>query len=489
MPEINFIPQFDNTTEKQFSQLDLKNMYLTSLGPQPVATEAGTTTRSKSYLVSSPGLSLYHDFSGDSVRALYAFRGSWYAVVDATFYHVSSNGTVTNRGTLLTSQGLVSIIAGSAGETSAMMITDGTAAYTYNISTFVFAQITDIDFPVPAPGRLTYLNGYACFTTEDTNSLHVMDLNDFASYTAGMQTGFTDSGYLMEGCEACNGELYVFTGNRCGVYVNTGTFTFPFELRTNVLIGIGLTSKHTLTSANNGLIWLGTNEYGAIGIYTLDGYTPKLLSSESFNTLVKTYDYRNAFAYIFSERGHYFYHITFPANQVSFRLDLKNGLMHKVTGRTAQGTAGRHISNCYISYGSADASTASINLIGDYTSGKVYQMSQSFYDDAGLAIEREVTTIPIDSELERLPITRIVLDMEVGTGLTTGQGEDPQIMFSQSRDGGRTFSAERFKSIGKKGKYETFVTFDRLGIGRRRVFKFRCTDPVQLSLFRLLGRY
>ncbi len=74
------------------------------------------------------------------------------------------------------------------------------------------------------------------------------------------------------------------------------------------------------------------------------------------------------------------------------------------------------------------------------------------------------------------------LDMEVGLGLATGQGSDPQVMMRWSDDGGKTWSNEYMRSAGKQGEYKKRIIWRRLGRGRDRIFEFVVSDPIAFSI-------
>ena len=65
-------------------------------------------------------------------------------------------------------------------------------------------------------------------------------------------------------------------------------------------------------------------------------------------------------------------------------------------------------------------------------------------------------------------------------------GSNPQVMLRFSNDGGRTWSAEKWRPAGKQGEYGKRVRWNRLGNGRRRVFEVVVTDPIQ---WRIVGAY
>lgn len=71
------------------------------------------------------------------------------------------------------------------------------------------------------------------------------------------------------------------------------------------------------------------------------------------------------------------------------------------------------------------------------------------------------------------------LDMEMGVGLATGQGSDPQVMLRYSDDGGHTWSNEKWRSAGKLGEYKRRAVWNALGRSRQRIYELVISDPVK----------
>jgi hypothetical protein len=71
---------------------------------------------------------------------------------------------------------------------------------------------------------------------------------------------------------------------------------------------------------------------------------------------------------------------------------------------------------------------------------------------------------------------------EQGVGLITGQGSDPQVMLQFSDDGGRTWSSERWRSLGRIGEYRTRTRWLRNGSARDRIYRYAMSDPVRRNL-------
>jgi hypothetical protein len=132
--------------------------------------------------------------------------------------------------------------------------------------------------------------------------------------------------------------------------------------------------------------------------------------------------------------------------------------------------------------------------------GKVYEMSPGFHDiplgggagaggaGAGwegvtsLAHRWERTAPVIHAEGKLIFHHSLELIMEVGVGIDSGQGSDPQVMIEWSNDAGRTWSSERWASMGKVGEYARRLIFRQLGQSRNRVYRLAGSDPVRTCL-------
>jgi hypothetical protein len=68
------------------------------------------------------------------------------------------------------------------------------------------------------------------------------------------------------------------------------------------------------------------------------------------------------------------------------------------------------------------------------------------------------------------------------TNFTVTAMGDPQAMLQWSNDGGYTYGAERWESMGKQGMYKTRMHWHSLGSARDRVFKLIITDAVRVRL-------
>ena len=64
----------------------------------------------------------------------------------------------------------------------------------------------------------------------------------------------------------------------------------------------------------------------------------------------------------------------------------------------------------------------------------------------------------------------------------TSMGCTDESLINRSDDGGRTWSNERWATLGRQGRYRTQLRWGRLGAARNRVFRLSMSDPVRTAL-------
>lgn len=104
------------------------------------------------------------------------------------------------------------------------------------------------------------------------------------------------------------------------------------------------------------------------------------------------------------------------------------------------------------------------------------------FEQVSYAIRRVRRAPYVTDEKKRTFHHRLRVDMETGIGLTSGQGDDPQVMLRYSDDGANTWGPERWTSAGKIGRYKARALWNCLGVSRQRVYEFVITDPVRVTI-------
>jgi hypothetical protein len=352
-------------------------------------------------------------------------------------------------------------------------------SYIYNEVTNVFAQITDPDFP----GAVTvgYLDGYFVFNEPDSQKVWVTSLLDGLSVDP---LDFASSEGSPDGLVALivdHREAWLFGTDSVEVWYDAGLADFPLTRIQGAFNEIGCVAAFSVAKLDNGLFWLGTDARGQGIVYRANGYTGQRVSTHAIEYAIAQYDdISDAVAYTYQQEGHAFYVLTFPTGNATWVFDVATQAWHERAGWD-NGEFTRHRSNCQCNFGGN-------TIVGDFENGNIYQMTLDVYDDYDEPQKwlRSWRALPSgQNNLKRTAHHSLQLNCESGTGLATGQGDDPQVMLRWSDDGGHTWSNEHWSPMGKIGAYYQRVFWRRLGMTlklRDRVYEVSGTDPVKVAI-------
>lgn len=449
-----------------FSSQTCINMY-------PIMTRQEDMTKYQTAFFATPGLETFVTLPGNSVRGTYATIDNLYAVCDNKFYQIDTNGVAVEKGTLGTSVGRVSLTSNF----TQIAVVDGTSTlYYYDINADTFNSVAIPDGY--STKRITFQQSYGIFALQDTATFQLTALSNFGSISS-LDRGTVSSSAAINNLvavESSHLELWLFGSVRTEVWRNAGTSPFPFEPIQGTFIEMGCAAPYSIETMDNTVIWLARDERGRSFVCRADGYRPTVITTEALHAEFETYtDIENAFSYSYTENGHTFYVLTFPADKKTWVYDTLTQLWHQRTSwDPINYRDNRHRSNCYAYFNNK-------HLVGDFDSGKIFRMSRSVYDDNGDPIYRERTFPTIsDNNLDYLTVDVLQLDVQSGVGLATGQGSDPQIMLQVQRDG--VWGNELWRSAGQVGERSRRVYWPRLGHARNWIFRISMSDPVPWTL-------
>lgn len=419
----------------------------------------------------TPGLELFLNLGANAIRGMWPVGVYAYVVCGPALYRVAADGTSMNVGLLLTSEGRVSMDDNGLQ----LMIVDNPNGYIYDLQAETFAQITDSDFPGAV--TVTFLDQRFVINQPDTGRFFVSDLADGTAWDAlNFATAESNPDNLVA-VIADAGQLVLLGSKTTELWGDSGSLDFPFARIGSSAVEWGLAARDSLCKFDDSLMFLRQNRLGQVQVCRLTGGSAQVVSTlevdHEFNSYEEVAD-ATAFAYLLG--GHAMYQINFPTADRSWLFDGSNGAWSRVGGDTT-----RHRADNHVVFGGR-------SLVGAYDSGRIYRLGAEYLTDDGDAIPREL----IGRHQSAGTFTRfaeIWMEMEAGTGLQTGQGSDPRVMLQVSRDGGKTWGTELWKTLGAIGQYRTRAAWLRLGQARDWVFKFRVTDPVKTVFVAAWGRF
>ncbi len=433
----------------------------------PIVSEVGTS-KSTTALRKCQGLQLYTTVSGGPIRgAISSTSGRAFVVSAENFAEINNDGSFTLHGTLNTQSARVCI----AENATQIMVVDGKDGWIFTKATNAWAQITDSDFPVSA--YVTYQDGYFIATKLDTQEFYISALLDGFTWDALDFTAVENSSDNLLAAISDNGNLWCFGNRTIEVYQNTGAASFPFQRIGGAIIQTGCEAPFTIQSFAGSIAWLGTDERGQGVVWVANGYTPVRISTAAIERkIAQVGNFTTAYSFVFHDKGHQFYCLQINGLDTTLCFDAQTQQWHERSYRNPDTNADElHRASCHFFYNKK-------HYVGDRVNGKVYELSEQFYDDDGDEMIWTRISPHIQNEKRIMKFSSFELDMEVGVGKQTGQGKEPQVFMQYSDDGGFTWSNELWLNIGPIGNYRRRVNWRRLGIARDRVWKVSGSDPV-----------
>ena len=296
-------------------------------------------------------------------------------------------------------------------------------------------------------------------------------MNDLTSYDALRIASAEESPDLLVRAFAFAGELWLFGEVSIEIWGGSATGDFPFVARRNSSIQRGCGAKRSVAQEDNTIFWLGDDRT----FYRANGYVPQRISTHAIERLLQGFaTISDAESFIYTQNGHKFLVTTFPTEKRTLVCDIETKRWHERRsfndGKENRWRASSH------------AFIYDKNIVGDFETGKIYELDLDTFTDDGTIIERIQTMPQVYNNDNRITHSSFKIDFDSGIGTVSGQGVNPQVMMDYSDDGGRTFGTERFRPIGKIGKFSQRAVFRKLGQARQRVYRTKVTDPVRANI-------
>lgn len=441
----------------------------------------------------TPGSSVELTLPTSPIRGWVVAKDILYVVAGSVLYSVDTGNTVTSRGTLSTSTGYVDLQDNGVQ----VLIVDGTYGYIYTIVAGSYYQaalnaagsfgiITDPNFP---DGATTCCFINTRFLVNKPNSLQeYMSCLD-GSGLAYDGTRWTDATFSLPfyiskenhsdfliASDVLNGAVVLWGQETIEFWQDVGSSPNPYSRINGATQTWGLAAVWSRAKLNNTLYFLGRSEQGGVQVMALQGYVPTRVSTSDVENIIgEMADWTDAVALTYLVDGHPMYQLNFPSADRSFLFDSLTQFWSEI--QTGVSLQAKHFARLGITYNRK-------YFVSDYTTGIIYELSNDVYTDNGTLIKRQATSRHLNADGNQFTIDELILDMETGVGLITGQGSDPQIMLQISRDGGRTFGVEKWVTVGAIGDYMRRVIWRRLGNARDFVFQFTMTDPVKFTIIK-----
>jgi len=307
-------------------------------------------------------------------------------------------------------------------------------------------------------------------------------------------------------------EVYLLGEASSEVWVDIGSFPFPFQRIPGTSTQHGIAAKFSMARLGNSFAYVSRNNRGQGEIVAMNGYIPQRISTHAVEQTLLDQYIDDAVAYTYQLEGHECYVVSFPTIDLTWVYDTSTQMWHKWLWVDDQNIYHRHRSNC-------GALFQGLFLVGDWQNGQIYQLDPTNFTDNGQTIRRLRRAPHIVTDLQRQYLEELQIQFQPGVGITglssPTQGtfigspytivplglltiaptdnkilgyanqinantptNSPKAMLRWSNDGGSTWSKEHWSNIGQLGKFKNRAIWRRLGWARDRVFEVVVTDPV-----------
>lgn len=332
-----------------------------------------------------------------------------------------------------------------------------------------------VDPIVWGAGSISFANGFVIAQENLTRRFWISSQFDGSTWNS-LDFATKESYYdRLNFVRGVGGNLWLFGEESIEIWGLSGDPDFPFGRISGAAITIGTNARDTVVDLGGIVLFVGKDRLGNGAVYAAAGTSLNTISTGPIERkLQESGDLSTLRAFSYREEGHTFYVITAGGLETALVYDVITKQWHE---RAFMDSCGEFIPFKY--------TTHCFGFNRHFVGGegvKIAHLSEDYYDYDGDVIPRERVYTHIADEERRIRINSLDIGFEVGTGLQTGQGSNPKVMMSVSKDGGRTYSNWREDEIGKVGKYTEKVSYRRIGIAEQFTFRIRITDPVKVAI-------
>jgi len=406
--------------------------------------------------------------------------GTWVvASIVGDLVNLTTQGLTVEPQTNLSAGTATSSTTGAGTYPSQLLIASGGALTVFSLIGNAFQPITT---PPSEVLSVEFLDGFfVALSANNTFSIsNPEDATNWPGIAVSQVSVFSDQ---LIGMVASNRLLWLFGSTRAVGYYNSGAALFPFDVASGAFMEVGCIAeaspKRVATHQGTTIMWLGGDERGQAVVYAANGFIPQRVSDSGLEYwMSQQANISDAVGIPFQEEGQNYYGLWFPSANAFWVLDVDLGWWHRRTS-LVNGVQQAALWRCHVN-------AFGFQLVGDRTSGKVYQLSTSYYTDNGTPIVRTRVGPTISQEGGQLtvPINEFQVDFETGLGpmppLTDdfGNPRPPLAMFSYSEDFGKTWTPEREIPCGQAGESKVVAIDRRLGSWRSWTAKVTVSDPI-----------
>lgn len=325
------------------------------------------------------------------------------------------------------------------------------------------------------PNSVDFLNGYLLVGYDD-GRFQGSGINDGESWNSldfATAEGHPDG---LRRLKVYAQQVFLFGHQSIEIWVYDEREEFPFVRLKGAVIPLGLAAREAVSEVSGRLYWV--DNFGIVR--RLDGgYTPTRIShagvEKDLADLLADPDHAgHVHVWGYLDGGHEF--VVISSDHWTWVWDNVLQVWHERKTHRYEYWQARHYARCFGKH-----------LIASSIQGGIYELDKDAYDEDGVDLIWTVRTPLVRGFPNGASLHELNLLIETGNGLgASGADEDqePMLMMRATKDGYKTWTTERQRSLGTQGQYQKKVRLNRLGaVGRQGVaFEFSCSAAVGTAI-------
>lgn len=307
-----------------------------------------------------------------------------------------------------------------------------------------------------------FIDGYFIVSIPNSKQFRISNLNNGRKWDeldSGVKSGSTDN---IATVFDLGGQLALIgDNNSTELWGDSGNSDFPFQRIGGRSMNSGTAAAWSVAKLPDGsLCWLASTLQGENLIVRTTGGEPVRISDHGIENEMRKYSrVYDAVGTTYLEGGHSFYRIDFPTANRTWEYDATAGVWTEMGIATAQDevyAADRGRFGLHITWPNTGER---MNLAGDYTSGKIWQVDPDFVDDDGVDFPVMRIAPHLNTDLMRMNCSGFALHCALGVIDQTAVGPDgkpliPTVGLQYSVNGGNTWLDAGAAALGRSGEYE-----------------------------------
>ncbi len=346
----------------------------------------GAKGQNRIYYRMRPGHRPFCFLRDSPVRQLYALNGRVFAVAGGNFFEILANGASRQWGLLRAASAPATMCSNGDGGFQIFIVSGGSGyIFDLNNSSFTLIDPATTAFPdIAVMGA--FCDGYFLVLEAHSGKFYISTLEDGDDWAALDVAQVSESSNRISSMLVDHRRVYLYGQLTTERWYNSGYANFPFQPDQDGFMEQGIHAPYSAVQLDPSIYWLGANAQGGGVAYRMASGGAKRISTHAIEATWATYGaLTNAIGWSYQEQGHGFYALYFPTgprtgDHTTWFYDTSTEMWHERA--LWDSTNMRYVPDL----GRCHTFGFGKHLVGDRSSGTIYEMSSTFLEDTVVSL-------------------------------------------------------------------------------------------------------